>query len=63
MITDLNIIIRIWITLLGRPVNKVADVLNKTYGGIDEAWFAAENDDRKVIRHKITTNIAKSARI
>lgn len=45
MITDLNIIMRIWITLLGRPVNKVADVLNKTYGSIDEAWFAAENDD------------------
>lgn len=40
---NLEIIVKIWVTLLGRPINNIIKKLEEYYGSIENAWFEGES--------------------
>lgn len=66
---DLYYIIRIWITLLAKPVLEVERILNEVYGSIENAWFESENTsgllrfEKEVLNQRIYDNKIKEKAI
>ena len=66
---DLYYIIRIWITLLARPVIDVEKALIEVYGSIENAWFESEKSsennlfEKEILNKRVFDNALKEKAI